>query len=157
MPDLLYNTRLAQEKSSDSTVVVRPSSKLLKPVYTLSFILIAVAYGFNNNRTERMDWLVIPPLLLLLWTVYRQLMLRFTTLKLDGKRLRYETGIVSRSSRSMDLGKVQDVRVDQSFGQRLLGLGNLSIEAAGESGGLTIRNIDRPDVVAGIILDAARK
>jgi putative membrane protein len=148
---------LAPEKSSDSAIVVRPSSKLLKPVYTLAFILIAVAYGFNNNRADRMDWLVIPPLLLLVWTMYRHFLLRFITLKLEGKRLRYETGLFSRSSRTMELNKVQDVRVDQSFSQRMLGIGNLSIESAGESGGLTINNIDQPDVVAGIILDAARK
>jgi uncharacterized membrane protein YdbT with pleckstrin-like domain len=147
----------ATPKPSDSTVIIRPSSKLLKPVYTLAFILIAVAYGFNNNRTERMDWLVIPPLLLLIWTMYRHLLLRFVTLKVDKQRLRYETGLLSKSSRTMELAKVQDVHVEQSFKQRLLGLGDVSIQSAGESGPLKISNIDRPDVVAGYILDAARK
>jgi uncharacterized membrane protein YdbT with pleckstrin-like domain len=144
-------------KSPDTSVVVRPSSRLLKPVYTLAFILIAVAYGYNNNRTERMDWLVIPPALLLLWTVWRHLKLRFIALRVDGKRLRYETGMLSRSSRAMELAKVQDVRVDQTFFQRLLGIGNLTIESAGETGRLTVNNIDRPDAVAEFILEAARK
>jgi uncharacterized membrane protein YdbT with pleckstrin-like domain len=144
-------------KSQDTAVVVRPSSKLLKPVYTLSFVLIAVAYGYNNNRTERMEWLVIPPILLLIWTLWRHLKLRFTSLTVAGKKLRYETGMLSRSSRTMELAKVQDVRVDQTFFQRLLGLGNLTIESAGEAGRLTIGNIDRPDAVGEYILEAARK
>ena len=95
---MLYNTALAQStaKPPENPVVVRPSSKLLKPVYTLAFILIALAYGFNNNRTERMDWLVIPPVLLLLWTLWRHVKLRFTRLTLAGKKLRYETGMLSR-------------------------------------------------------------
>jgi uncharacterized membrane protein YdbT with pleckstrin-like domain len=144
-------------KSSEKAVVVRPSSKLLKPVYTLAFILIALAYGFNNNRTERMDWLVIPPALLLLWTVARHVNLRFTRLSVAGKKLRYETGMLSRSTRTMELTKVQDVRVDQTFFQRMLGLGNLTIQSAGETGQLTINNIDRPEAVGDFILESARK
>ena len=136
---------------------MRPSSKLLKPVYTLAFVLIALAYGYNNNRAERMEWLVIPPVLLLVWTVWLNLKLRFTRLTLAGKKLRYETGMLSRSSRTMELAKVQDVKVDQTFFQRLLGLGNLTIESAGETGRLTINNIDRPDAVGDFILETARK
>jgi len=156
---VLYNTPLAQEtaKPPEKAIVVRPSSRLLKPVYTLAFILIALAYGFNNNRTERMDWLVIPPALLLLWTVVRHVKLRFTTLSVVGKKLRYETGMLSRSTRTMELTKVQDVRVDQTFFQRMLGLGNLTIESAGEAGRLTIANIDRPEAVGDFILESARK
>jgi uncharacterized membrane protein YdbT with pleckstrin-like domain len=145
------------EKSPEQGIVVRPSSKLLKPVYTLAFILIALAYGYNNNRTERQDWLVIPPLLLLAWTLWRHVKLRFTSLTVAGKRLRYDVGMLSRSTRTMELAKVQDVHVDQTLFQRMLGLGNLTIESAGESGRLTIANIDRPHDIADFILETARK
>jgi len=50
---------------------------------------------------------------------------------------------------------VQDVRVDQSLGQRLLQIGNLSIETAGEASRLTMENIDNPQQVADEIIDAA--
>lgn len=155
---VLYNTPLAQlTAKSDNSVVVRPSSRLLKPFYTLSFILIALAYGYSNNRAERMDWLVIPPLILLAWTAFRGLKLRFTTLTIAARRLRYEVGMFSRSTRTMELSKVQDVHVNQTFFQRLLGIGDLGIESAGETGRLTISNIDRPHEVADYILDAAKK
>ncbi len=135
---------------------MRPSSKLLKPVYTLSFVLIAIAYGYNNNRTDRQDWLVIPPLLLLGWTVFRHIKLRFTSLTVAGRRLRYDVGMLSRSTRTMELAKVQDVHVNQTLFQRILGLGNLSIESAGETGRLSINNIDRPHDVAEFILEARK-
>ena len=145
-------------KSSEKAVVVRPSSKLLKPVYTLAFILIGLAWAYNNNNRDKgMDWLVIPPALLLLWTVARHVNLRFTRLSVAGKKLRYETGMLSRSTRTMELTKVQDVRVDQTFFQRMLGLGNLTIQSAGETGQLTINNIDRPEAVGDFILESARK
>ena len=57
----------------------------------------------------------------------------------------------------MEIKKVQDVRVDQTLGQRILGMGDISIETAGDSSRLTMRSIDRPQVVADQILDAAHK
>jgi uncharacterized membrane protein YdbT with pleckstrin-like domain len=78
-------------------------------------------------------------------------------LTITGKRLRYDLGMLSRSTRTMELAKVQDVHVDQTFFQRILGLGNLSIQSAGETGNITIQNIDRPHDVAEFILETARK
>ena len=48
-------------------------------------------------------------------------------------KLRYQTGITSRTVRTMELSKVQDVRVQQSFMDRILDLGTISIETAGET------------------------
>jgi len=50
------------------------------------------------------------------------------------------------------LSRLQDVRVEQSVGQRILGTGDLTIESAGESGILTFNSIDRPRQVAETIL-----
>ena len=57
----------------------------------------------------------------------------------------------------MEIKKVQDVRVDQSLGQRILGVGDISIETAGESSRLTMVSIDRPQAVADKILEAAHQ
>jgi hypothetical protein len=54
----------------------------------------------------------------------------------------------------LDLAKIQDVRVDQTVGQRILNLGNLTLETAGETGSLTMPNIDSPRQVADRILNA---
>ncbi len=67
---------------------------------------------------------------------------------ISGDKLRYETGILSRSKRNIQLTKVQDVRVDQTLGQRMLHTGNLSVETAGETSLLTVRNVDDPDLLA---------
>ena len=103
------------------------------------------------------NWLVEPPLLLLAAIAYKHLLLRFKTLTIAGKKLRHETGMFSRTTRTMELAKVQDVVVNQTLTQRLLGVGSLTIQSAGESGTLTISNIDRPQAVADYILESARK
>jgi uncharacterized membrane protein YdbT with pleckstrin-like domain len=47
------------------------------------------------------------------------------------------------------------VRLDQTVTQRLLRLGDISIETAGETSLLTMRNVDHPDAVTEEILRAA--
>jgi len=51
---------------------------------------------------------------------------------------------------------VQDVRVDQTLGQRMLNVGDLSLETAGEASRIVIRSIDRPQEAAHHILDLSR-
>lgn len=137
--------------------MVRPSARLIKPFYFVAFGLIAVVYGFNNNRTERLDWLIIPPGIMLLWAFLVHMRLRFTTLTVGGNRLRLETGFLSKTTRTMERTKIQDVRVDQSLWQRLLGLGNISIESAGETSRLTMPNVEKPHAIADFILDQAHR
>lgn len=136
---------------------MRSSIRTIRPVYSLSFLLVALVYGFNNNRAQPIDWLIIFPLLLLAWTVWRHIRLRFTTLTLEGGRLRYESGMLSKSTRAAEVSRVQDVQVTQSMPQRLLGIGDISIETAGDSGRLSMRNVDRPHAVADFILDQTRR
>ena len=77
-------------------------------------------------------------------------------LTIAGGKMKFEQGMLSKSTRNLELAKIQDVRVDQSLGNRLLGLGDLTLETAGESGSLTIRKIDRPQQVDDQILELAR-
>jgi uncharacterized membrane protein YdbT with pleckstrin-like domain len=151
----VYNGGLSQPKPSPSAepVVIRPSMRLVRPFYTLTFLLFALVYGFNNNRANPMDWLMIIPAAVLLWTVWRHIRLRFTTLTLHGGRLRFETGMLSRSTRALELSRIQDVRVDQTLFQRMLGIGTVTFQTAGEVGQISMTNVDRPHAVADFILD----
>jgi uncharacterized membrane protein YdbT with pleckstrin-like domain len=103
-----------------------------------------------------MDWIVIFPLLLLAWVAMKDLLRRFEKLVLGGGKLRHETGILSRASRSAELSKVQDVQVLQSVWQRMVGIGDIVIETAGEGPGIRMHNIDAPQQVADLILETAK-
>ena len=48
-------------------------------------------------------------------------------------------------------------RVRQSFGQRILGVGDLMLESAGESGGMAIMNLDSPREIADQILAGSKR
>ena len=71
--------------------------------------------------------------------------------------LRYEDGLVSKTQRNIMLDKVRDVSMNQTLGQRLVGVGDLAVEALGESGNITLENVDRPRQAADAILAALRQ
>jgi uncharacterized membrane protein YdbT with pleckstrin-like domain len=135
----------------------RPSAKLLFPIYLLAIALSILLEVYRKEADPSLVYLHAIPAFLLLWTIFRHIGLSFTTLTVGGGKLRYQSGVLSRSTRTMEIKKVQDVRVDQTLGQRILGMGDISIETAGDSSRLTMRSIDRPQVAADYILDAAHK
>jgi uncharacterized membrane protein YdbT with pleckstrin-like domain len=138
-------------------LVVRASTKLIKLRYLLSAILAAAILIYGRLAGLPLDTLLIVPAALAVWTALQHLSLRFTTLRIAGGKLHFAKGVLSRSTRSLELAKVQDVRVDQSIGQRLLNLGNLTLETAGETSTVTMLNVDRPRQVADLILGEAGK
>jgi uncharacterized membrane protein YdbT with pleckstrin-like domain len=136
---------------------VRPSGKLLVPFYVLAVLLAILIEIYRKGQDPTLIYLQLIPFCILLWTVLRHMRLSFTTLTVSDGRLRYQSGVLSRSTRTMEIKKVQDVRVDQTLGQRMLGMGDISIETAGESSRLTMSGIDRPQAVAEQILEAAHR
>jgi uncharacterized membrane protein YdbT with pleckstrin-like domain len=148
--------QLSPENMAD--LDVRPSTKLLKPFYALAVLLIIAIVWFCWARNDYSPaFMLILPAILLLWAVMKHIQLRFTRMYLAAGRLRYETGMLSRTTRTIEIHKVQDVRVDQSLMQRMLSMGNISIETAGETSRLTMGNVDRPHDVADRILEAAQQ
>jgi uncharacterized membrane protein YdbT with pleckstrin-like domain len=147
-------------KQGQETVqlVIRPSMKLVRAGYTAVFVLLflaVLAYTNSPDMQKLTAWVLAIPALLLLWPMKYHLRSRYTHMTLAGDKLRYETGILSRSKRVIQLTKVQDVRVDQTVTQRLLRTGDISLETAGETSLLTIRNVDSPDAVTSQILRVA--
>jgi uncharacterized membrane protein YdbT with pleckstrin-like domain len=64
--------------------------------------------------------------------------------------------VLSRTTRNIQLPKLQDARVEQRLLQRLCGVGDLSLETAGESSRLTIPNVDDPQALADEIMNRAQ-
>jgi len=144
-------------------LVIRPSMKFIKLGYLTVGVLFVASVIAQNHWAEALPpelpgW-VIPSVfaILFLWPMSRHMRQRFTKMTMVGDKLRYETGMLSKATRTIQLSKVQDVTVRQTVGQRMGGIGDLSIETAGESSRLTFPNIDSPQAVADRIIDASHR
>ena len=141
--------------------VIRPTMKFIKLGYAVVLLLIvAAAILFftmvpQDSEWRNKPWVAALPALLLIWPLRRHIARHFTKATIAGDKLRYEVGVLGKTTRNISLPKVQDARVDQSVIQRMFGVGDLAIETAGEASRLTIRNVDQPQQVADEILAAS--
>jgi membrane protein YdbS with pleckstrin-like domain len=141
-------------------MVVRQSVKFLLLAYALCGLLeaaIAVYWQTSPDHPDVPIWVPLAlPLALQVLTAIRHLGRLTTRLTIEGDHIKFESGLLSRSMRVMELAKVQDVRSEQSLGQRMVNTGNLSLETAGESSRIVMPSVDRPQYVAEQILGMAR-
>lgn len=143
-----------------SDLTIKPTAKFLKAGTVIAVLMfLALEYGCLTSWNEKAgsSWLMVLPALILLWPASRALRRQWTKTTISADRLRFETGALSKSTRTIQLSKLQDVRVDQGLMQRIFGVGDLSIETAGEASRLTIRNVDSPQALADEIMNRAQK
>lgn len=144
-----------------SDVTIRPTAKFLIARFILTgivFLAIEVWYfvslrgiGEVANLLPFIAPIIFVPVLIRL--ARRQ----WTTVKLIGDRLHYETGITAKTTRTIQMTRLQDVRVDQRPMQRIFRVGDISIETSGETSRLTIEDVDNPQAIADEILNRAQK
>lgn len=139
---------------------VRPTSKFV--IFAYATVTAATAIGaFLASRaqlqTAYLYAILAAGVLGLVRVAMRHMRLQLTRLSLEGTSLKFQDGVLSKSTRMLNLAKVQDVRVDQGIIDRLLGIGTLTLETAGETGRLAMPNVDRPHDIAQRILSLAHQ
>lgn len=141
-------------------LVIRPSTKIVIASYAAALLITAggAIAGYVLFPRSPYWWVgVVPGLIYESTVVARHLALMMEKLTISDDRLRYESGFISKSTHTIDLGKVQDVRVDQNIKQRLFGMGLISVETSGGSSAIMVNNVDNPHKVADMILERSRK
>lgn len=138
-----------------SEMIVRPTMKFIYMGYVLVLLIVAAAVVATLHfqwppwiPLSWQPWIPWLPVLLLLWPLRCHLRNRLTKMTILEDKLRYETGLISKTTRTILISRVQDVTVHQRIGQRIFGVGDLSIETAGEANRETIYQIDRPQEIA---------
>jgi uncharacterized membrane protein YdbT with pleckstrin-like domain len=137
-------------------LTIQPTAKFLKVgtvLIAIAFLALEIGYFTSWRGQEFLSPLPLVAPLLFLWPAARWLRRRSTRAFISGDRLRYEVGLMSKSTRTIQLSNVQDVRINQRLMQRLLNIGDLWLETAGQSSRLEIPNIDNPQVVADHLLN----
>jgi uncharacterized membrane protein YdbT with pleckstrin-like domain len=138
--------------------VIRPSMKGVWAAYLFAFIVFgAGVWAYYKYAQDKPAWLMALPLVAFLPPLRMHLRRRTISMRLHEGHLTIESGFLSRTRRTVDMAKIQDVTVSQTLGQRLMGVGDLRLESAGESGAMGIANVDRPRKIADTILAGANR
>ena len=141
-------------------LTIRPTAKfiMLRTILAvLVFLAVEIAWFTQWRADERLNFVPIVAFVVLIWPLPGALRRQFTKTTISGERLHYETGMFAKTTRTIQLSKLQDLRVDQTFMQRIFGVGNLSIETAGAASWEAIRDVDNPQAVADEILNRAHQ
>ena len=137
-------------------LTIRPSAKPLLPhalVATILFVAAGVYIGVYSGPL----WVLAVPVLYDLWLTGKYVASMSSKLIVDGDKLRYETGLLTKQTRTIPLAKIQDVGVQQSMSQRMLGLGAISIATAGDANRLVMQNVNDPTAACDQIMRAIPK
>jgi uncharacterized membrane protein YdbT with pleckstrin-like domain len=141
-------------------LTIQPTAKFIKAgtiLVALIFLALEIGCVVSWNDKVGSPLIMIAPPLLFIWPLSRSLRRRYNKTTITGDRLRYESGMAARTTRNIQISKIQDVRVDQRVAQRMFNVGDLAIETAGEASRLTIHNVDDPQALADEILNRAQK
>lgn len=124
--------QIALSENEEVIFVEKPSPafSLIVVVVPLPLILIAIIVTLIKKPPATLFFLVFYALLVLLFF----LPWRFTYYILTDKQLIKLKGILRKDFISIDLRKVQDIRIKQGIEQRLFKCGTISITTAGTAG-----------------------
>jgi uncharacterized membrane protein YdbT with pleckstrin-like domain len=151
---------LASAKESIvNDLIVQPTLRFIKTGAVIAaLIFIGLEILYLTQWRENMDaWVMVLPPLILLWPLTRYLRWRSEKIVVSGDRLRHQSGIMSKDIRTIEITKLQYVRVHQSFLQRVFGVGDIGFETAGQGTWQGLHNVEHPQQIADEIMNRAGK
>jgi uncharacterized membrane protein YdbT with pleckstrin-like domain len=135
-----------------------PSMKTVWAAYAFAAVVILIGiWGYFRYAVDAPPYMAVILLIFLVPAVRMHLSRRMVSMRFHDDHLTVEAGFLSRTRRTVDMAKIQDVTVRQTLGQRVLGVGDLMLESAGESGAIAITNLDNPRAIADEILAASNR
>ena len=137
---------------------IYPSMKMVWAAYFVAAVLVlAGIWAYFHFQPDWPAWIPALLLVFLIPPIRMHIQRRSVSMRFHQDHLTVETGLLSRTRRTVDVTKIQDVTVRQTIGQRMLGVGDLMLESAGEAGGMAITNVDNPRAIADEILAASSR
>lgn len=118
----------------------------------IALILIAAATGaaiwfipgtWEYATYARIAVGAIGLILLTIWSFVPYLRWKNTAYVLTTHRFTISTGVLNKSTDEIPITKVNTVSSDQTFAERLLGCGTLTVESAGDRGEIVLRDIPK--------------
>jgi len=139
---------------------INPTLMFVKIGYALAMLgaLLLVALLSMFLPMIHIGMAILLGLALLLIPAFYHLRHKIVRYTLTDSKIEIDEGLISKTTRNVPLRTIQDVTVTATVPQRMLGLGNLIIENAGENDSrIILRNIDSPKKYADVLLKQMRR
>jgi len=117
----------------------------VKPVSTLVLLLVGVGFAYNIDYLPLV--LLGLALINLLWLGWRYLTWVTNNFVLTTSRLVDRKGVLAKHAREIPLERINDLSINQSFFERLIGAGDVMVESAGERGQEPFSDLPKPQSV----------
>src|SRR5512140_824439 len=102
--------------------IIRPTVKLIAAGFAAVLLLIVAGIIVHQNfMQDQAPWLPLVCAAFIVWPTQRLLRRQFTKAVLQADTLRYQTGFLTRSTETLQISKMQSVKVRQTLGQRIAG------------------------------------
>ena len=158
-------TKIAKPVAGDEIKIfsVRPTLIFIQTGYAAAiasaFLLVAVLYYFGQFIGISIPWWlsVFGGLAVLLIPAFYHLKRNVVLYTLTDSKVEIDEGFISRASRKVPLRAIQDVTIQATIPQRLLGIGDVIIENANEADDrIVMKNIGSPKKYADLLLKQMR-
>jgi uncharacterized membrane protein YdbT with pleckstrin-like domain len=127
----------------------RPSWRSILGFYILGLLAVAAAFAIGLLAADGGIGAAAGAVVLVIVLVWGWLKRLSTRYAITNRRLHIRRGILSKHIEETRLDRVQDVKVHQGLGQRILGVGTVDFDTSAESGaGFRFAGIANPDHVA---------
>ncbi|MET9239545.1 PH domain-containing protein [Nonomuraea sp. NPDC003709] len=123
--------------------LVLPFLALILVVAAAGAAMFLIPGGWEYVFYARIAVVVIGLILLTIWSLVPYLRWVNTGYVLTTHRFTISTGVLNKSTDEIPITKVNTVSSDQTFFERLLGCGTLTVESAGDRGEIVLRDIPR--------------
>ncbi|HQR32495.1 MAG TPA: PH domain-containing protein [Blastocatellia bacterium] len=122
---------------------------------TLSLIATALIGFLSGTFFSQFSFLMALGIssVLMLNPIYHHLQHNRTIYTLTNVKLEIRSGFFSKTSHNIPLRHIQDVTVNQTLRERMLGIGDVVIDSAVIEGTMPLHNIKNPRKYANLILD----
>jgi uncharacterized membrane protein YdbT with pleckstrin-like domain len=104
-------------------------------------LVAAVSAHFELGKGPGAIAVVVVGLVLVLYPALLHLRRQRFRYTLTNYKLEIQSGLLARSTRNILLAKIQDVTVASTILKRMVGIGDIVLETAGEAGQITLKNI----------------
>lgn len=93
-----------------------------------------VVWSGSPSQWQNFGWFLLCVLLIPIpWAIWKWLETRHTIYTLTDQRLKFTRGVLSKTTEDLELYRVRDTKFQQSFWERMVGLGEIELYTTDET------------------------